>query len=236
MPGIRGRVVDLVAKLAEEPAQLVEAAVYVAGDVERPVHVAGTVPEALALEDGCLDLLDTVEDVKRRGILPSVVLASNCAAAHADCESRGCRSRGRRTISTRASRSWPPGSRRYGPTDERPAGRLFVHRRSRGECPHLPRTGRARACRAGEGATSRASSGGFLSAVRLASRVCLACGRGGGHVRSLLRLMISRHGARPCRRCGDSEGRRSPGRAGAMSIRARSGRPAVRRRPACIAG
>lgn len=63
MPGIRGRVVDLVAKLAEEPAQLVEAAVYVAGDVERPVHVAGTVPEALALEDGCLDLLDTVEDV-----------------------------------------------------------------------------------------------------------------------------------------------------------------------------
>ena len=63
---------------------------------------------------------------------------------------------------------------------------------------------------------SRVSSGGFLSAVRLASRVCLACGRGGGHVRSLLRLMISRHGARPCRRCGGSAGRRSPGRAGAM--------------------
>jgi hypothetical protein len=32
MSGIRGRVVDLVAKLAEEPAQLVEAAVYLADD------------------------------------------------------------------------------------------------------------------------------------------------------------------------------------------------------------
>jgi predicted Zn-dependent protease with MMP-like domain len=49
MFGIRGRVVDLVAKLAEEPAQLVEAAVYVADDVERPVVVAGIAPEALAL-------------------------------------------------------------------------------------------------------------------------------------------------------------------------------------------
>jgi hypothetical protein len=48
MFGIRGRVVDLVAKLAEEPAQLVEAAVHVADDVERPLVVAGIVPEARA--------------------------------------------------------------------------------------------------------------------------------------------------------------------------------------------
>ena len=41
-------------------------------------------------------------------------------------------------LSTRASRSWPPGSRGYGPTDERPTDRIFMHRRSRGECPHLP--------------------------------------------------------------------------------------------------
>jgi len=40
--GIRGRVGNLVAKLAEEPAQLVEAAVYVADDVERPVVVAAS--------------------------------------------------------------------------------------------------------------------------------------------------------------------------------------------------
>jgi hypothetical protein len=47
-------------------------------------------------------------------------------------------------LSTRASRSWPPGSRGYGPTDERPTDRIFMHRRSRGECPHLPRTGTSR--------------------------------------------------------------------------------------------
>jgi hypothetical protein len=40
--GIRSRVVDLVAKLAEEPVQLVEADVYVADDVERPVVVAAS--------------------------------------------------------------------------------------------------------------------------------------------------------------------------------------------------
>ena len=38
MFGIRSRVVDLVAKLAEEPVQLVEADVYVADDVERARH------------------------------------------------------------------------------------------------------------------------------------------------------------------------------------------------------
>ena len=44
-------------------------------------------------------------------------------------------------LSTRASRSWPPGSRGYGPTDERPTDRIFMHRRSWSECPHLPPTG-----------------------------------------------------------------------------------------------
>jgi hypothetical protein len=67
---IHGRVVDLVAKLAEEPGQLVEAAVFVAGDTERPVVVAGIVQEALALEDGCLDLLDIVEDANAESFLP----------------------------------------------------------------------------------------------------------------------------------------------------------------------
>jgi hypothetical protein len=45
-------------------------------------------------------------------------------------------------LSTRASRSWLPGSRGYGPADERPTDRIFIHGRSRGECPHLPPSAR----------------------------------------------------------------------------------------------
>src|ERR1700745_3323111 len=36
--------------------------------------------------------------------------------------------RGGERLSTRASRSWPPGSSRgYGPTDERPTDRIFIY-------------------------------------------------------------------------------------------------------------
>jgi hypothetical protein len=47
---------------------------------------------------------------------------------------------------------------------------------------------------------------------------------------------ISRRGARPCRRCGGSSGRRSQARAGATSIGVPPGHLAVRRRPARTGG
>jgi pimeloyl-ACP methyl ester carboxylesterase len=51
---------------ARSPAvmtRLPGAGVYVAGDVGRPVVIAGTGLKAAALEDGCLDLLSTVKDM-----------------------------------------------------------------------------------------------------------------------------------------------------------------------------
>jgi uncharacterized protein YhfF len=92
--GIRGRVVDLVAKLAEEPAQLVEAGVYVADDIEWPVVVAGIVPQALALEDGCLDLLDTAVTGQRTGDPPTVYLCTGALGANG----RICRTQGERAF------------------------------------------------------------------------------------------------------------------------------------------
>ena len=60
----------LVSAAAWPPGTMPIASLKTAGDAERPVHVADIVPEALALEDGCLDLLDTVEDVNAVASFP----------------------------------------------------------------------------------------------------------------------------------------------------------------------
>jgi hypothetical protein len=119
--GIRARVAGLAAKLAEKPAQPVEPAVCVAGDAVRPAVASGVVPRALALEDGCLDLLDTVEGVTRWK--PSVPQPSHrTAQLRLLTASHGAAEVAAGAVSARASRSRPPGSRRDGQrtSDPRP--------------------------------------------------------------------------------------------------------------------
>src|SRR6266699_1679237 len=77
--GIAGRVsvrpalLDLIAERPEERHELVEAAVNVADDVERPALLLAVTPERLALDGGRLDLLDGGKDVDGDEALPAQV-------------------------------------------------------------------------------------------------------------------------------------------------------------------
>jgi hypothetical protein len=136
--GIRARVAGLAAKLAEKPAQPVEPAVCVAGDAVRSAVASGVVPRALALEDGCLDLLDTVEDVTRWK--PSFPQPSHrTAQLRLLTASHGAAEVAAGAVSARASRSRPPGSRDGQRTsDPRPATVHSCTGTPRGEHPRLP--------------------------------------------------------------------------------------------------